>query len=116
MTTWTITPGALHPDAPGLWFGVSGSDDGDPHDDRHYATHLDALHFLFGHKVKMGDTVRIAAGKQDSGQVRDLRLVLHGQQFAHCVDGQEIWAVDELVDYLDQTLQPGDELRYHHDN
>jgi hypothetical protein len=119
MTNWTITPGALHPDVPGLWFGVNGDEHGhgDPHDERHYSTQLSALNFLFGHKVKIGDTVTIAG--DGPGMVLDLELVKDGLQFVHDVGGQRFYEVggdDGLIEYLDRTLQPGDVLKYHHGN
>lgn len=116
MTVWTITPGALHDEAPGLWFGVNGDDhgEGDPHDERHYSSQVSALNFLFGHKIKIGDSIKIAG--PDEGQTYDLELVKDGQMFWHSIGGQSFSQVDELVGWLDFTLRPGDTLKYHHGN
>jgi hypothetical protein len=118
VTNWTITPGALHDEAPGLWFGVNGDDhgEGDKHDERHYASQVSALHFLFGHKVKIGDSVKIAGTTEEQvkGQTYDLKLVKDGTRLVHSVGDQDFSQVDELVGWLDFTLRPGDTLKYHH--
>lgn len=107
VSPWPTTKADLHEQ----FWTVDGGD-GDPHDTRHLPDRLAALRFLVQHKLRMGDTIRMAG--PDTGNVLHISTAMHGQQLFFDVGTHEVSTPEELIRYLDGMLQPGDTVTYLH--
>lgn len=118
MINWTITPNVEPKGVPAgtkFWEvnGVGADPDAphqDPHDARYYPDQLGCLHFLIGMKMKMGDTMRVAGA--DTGRILRVNLVKIGDKFEYDVETRQLANPEELIEWLDMQLRPGDTVAY----
>ena len=117
--TWTITAPAqpwptTNAEASDQFWAVEdcGTSPDRHHDARHFASQSSALNFLFGHKMKIGDTIKM--GDAEEGRTVDVLFVRQGERIHYDVGTHVIPTPEELIRYLDALLQPGDTVRYLH--
>jgi hypothetical protein len=114
LTVWTIAePKQPWPttkaEAADQFWTVEGDDE--PYDARHWPDLLAALHFLVGNKLRMGDTLKMAG---DNGIQYAVSIIKYGETICFDVGTTELATPEQLINWLNATLRPGDTVAYLH--
>jgi hypothetical protein len=119
VINWTITP-EVELALPGAkytstFWEVNGegaepnSAHQDPYDARHFPTQRACLAFLHD-RMKMGDTLHIDG--EETGRILRISLVKIGDKFEYDVGTTQLRCPEELLDWMDSELRPGDTVAY----